>query len=526
MYCSSSLVLTESRVPDSYLAGAVFGTGTPGSSNNSLTPLVYGFLTKISSDGSHLIYSRLFGGDQLLCQGSCLTAAPTTLPDALAVDAKGNVTIAGSTVAVNFPVTTGAYQAVCGCTYLSPVGFISRVSADGSQLIWSTFLASGAAVPPIPGNVQSIVLDSSGNVYAAHDGSVAKVSSDGTKLLVATNLGGSQAATIAGLALDSAGNVWVAGHTDSPDFSGIGSVPAGGLDFALELNTTASALAKIFPLLPGTVTQPPAFDSNGNLLLLSSKGNLLRLNPSTFLSAPAVLGVTNAAVLTASPGLAPGEIATFFGVGLGPSPGIVGMPDASGLYPTQLGGVSVVFARAGIPVAAPLLYVSPGQINFQVPFGFSDGKVTVTTPTGALPDMDVPAVSSVGIFHQTGSDYAAALNQDGSVNSASNPATAGSIISLYVTGLGGSVLQQDGAIGQAGGSFEKNIQVALGPLSQFNAFPPPLLGILYLGHAPGLINGLAQINVQLPAGVTDPELTVEIFGVSPASSNTVRVYVH
>src|SRR5689334_10822742 len=65
---------------------------------NSLSPLVYGFLAKISTDGSKLVYSHLIGGDQMSCQaGPCFGDAARTVANALAVDIGGNAIIAGGT---------------------------------------------------------------------------------------------------------------------------------------------------------------------------------------------------------------------------------------------------------------------------------------------------------------------------------------------------------------------------------------------------------------------------------------------
>jgi len=525
---------------------AVFGEGGPMPSISGV--LVYGFVVKISPDGSHVVYGHLIGGDRGQCssmmQCSEGQAAANTIPYALAVDASGQITVAGSTDATDFPVTSGAYQTACGCQYLSPSGFVTRVSADGTNLIWSTF-AGFAAGQFQSTYVQSIALDSSDDVYLAGEatapiaatagalqstfaagelssGYAAKLSSDGTKLLYATNLGGSNGATLSGLTLDLAGNVWIAGHTNSPDFPGVTSVPNIGIDFALELNAGASALTQFFPLVTNTVTQPPAFDTNGGLLLLASLGNLLRLNPVDAVTAPAVWAVTNAAILTATPGVESGEIASFFGVGLGPSMGLVGTPDENGLYPTELGGVTIEFGIDGLPpIPAPLLYVGPDQINFQVPFRFlANGTVTVTTPSGTLPPMQMPQIVSLGLFQQSNSSFAAALNQNGSVNSASNPAAAGSIVSLFGTTLGGSSLLQNGAIWTAGpvnAAVSMGVEVTCGGQQ---------LAVLYAGPAPGEINGLFQINVQLPQGVTYPALTVTlpVSGLLPVMSNTVQVY--
>src|SRR5581483_2614522 len=93
---------------------------------------------------------------------------------------------------------------------------------------------------------------------------------------------------------------------------------------------------------------------------------------------------------------------------------------------------------------SPLLYVSPDQINFQVP---------ASIPVGGLEEIQVARVStgqvlaswlfridaeSPGLFtlDGSGSGQVAALNQDGSVNNGSNPAKAGSVVTLYATGQG------------------------------------------------------------------------------------------
>jgi uncharacterized protein (TIGR03437 family) len=230
------------------------------------------------------------------------------------------------------------------------------------------------------------------------------------------------------------------------------------------------------------------------------------------LSAPAVFAITNAAVPRATAGVAPGEIATVYGIGLGPSTGIVDGPDENGLYPKQLGGVTIEFA--GVPAA--LLYVGPNQINFQAPFTLTNpATVTITTPTSVLPAMQLLLIGSIGIF--------GVLNQDGSLNSASSPAKAGSIVSLYATGMGApSFPVEDGAVSLSANSvFRNSIEVAW----QGSLYPLPLW---YAGTAPGLINGLDQVNVQLPAGVKNPMLAIRrlspVNGSAPETSNSVVVY--
>jgi uncharacterized protein (TIGR03437 family) len=524
----------------------VFGTGGPDPG-----VLAFAFVAKIAADGSAVLYSRLLGGDGSGCQGvsSCTGYTFYTAPFAIAVDAGGNLTVAGTTLATNFPITANVYQTGGGA-------FVTRISADGSKMMWSTEI--GIAPPPAHypavSSAQSIALDAVGNVYVAGSalapiattpgalqptlqftsvgtpagevtsiGFAAKLSSDGTQLLFATNLGGANGATLSGLTLDPTGNVWISGNTSSSNFPGLNNPSSADLDFVLELNADATALRQISALVPGTATLSPGFDSNGNLLLLGSAGNILRLDIPTVTSAPAIFALTNSAIPRAGATIAGGELATLYGVGLGsasgpaPAGGIVGEPDSNGIYPTELGGVSVVFAPNGtMAERAPLLYVGPNQINFQVPFLLAGQPMTVMTSTGGTVPLQPPGNGSIGIF--------GVLNQDGSINSALNPAQEGSIVVLYATGMGRpSATSPDGAISpSADSAFENLMEVT------FQYFDGQSFGyslpVLYAGTAPGLINGLDQVNVQLPFGVASPRLTITEGVYLAVSSNPVLVY--
>jgi uncharacterized protein (TIGR03437 family) len=371
------------------------------------------------------------------------------------------------------------------------------------------------------------------------NGFAIKLSADGTQLLFATNLATNLLAPAAnpggvggapsGVAVDSAGNVWITGYTGNSNFPGLSNVPASGLDFALELNANATAVQQIFTFLPPTATQPPAFDSNGDLVLLASAGNLVRLNPATALTAPAVFAMTNSAIPRATASVGPSELVTVYGVGLGPATGITGEPDVNGLYPTQLGGVSVNVNG----VLAPLLYVGSGQINFQMvsydALSGGPGAVVVTTPTGALPALQPQGVlRSIGIF--------VAVNEDFTANTASNPAAAGSIVILYMTGLGLPGGLRNGAIAPSANDAFNNLIEVETPYAP-GGVP---LEVLYAGTAPDLINGVDQVNVQLPpglnscptgsctpgAGIEVVVQTVSLGTNTVVTSNTVNVYTH
>jgi uncharacterized protein (TIGR03437 family) len=138
-------------------------------------------------------------------------------------------------------------------------------------------------------------------------------------------------------------------------------------------------------------------------------------------------------------------------------------------------------------------------------------------------------ISTIGVFHQAGSNYAAALNQNLSVNSQANPAKPGSIVTLYTTGLCGGFLEADGAVSKTGDMpmQEQGIAVTVVGSSFFQPQP-----VFYFGPAPGIINGVCQLNVQLPLN-DNPILVVNEIAVSgpmadsfqfQTSSNAVQIY--
>jgi uncharacterized protein (TIGR03437 family) len=146
-----------------YLAGSTSQTDfpvTPGAFISALnTAPAYvpkGFVAKLTPASQQTppytpAYSTLLGGQP---SGNSLVA---TYISALAVDSNGIVTVAGYTYASDFPVTSGAFQTQFQGAYAD--GFVTRLNAQGNGLIWSTLLGEGA-----PG---AIALDSSGNVVVA-----------------------------------------------------------------------------------------------------------------------------------------------------------------------------------------------------------------------------------------------------------------------------------------------------------------------------------------------------------------------
>jgi uncharacterized protein (TIGR03437 family) len=207
---------------------------------------------------------------------------------------------------------------------------------------------------------------------------------------------------------------------------------------------------------------------------------------TAFGQSPSVGAVTNAADYSFT--IAPGMIATIFGSGLAPS---VGGASAIPL-PTTLNGASVTVNGR----VAPLFYVSPNQINFQVPYETQTGTATVQTSLsgqGASNTVQAPVASaSAGIF-QYGANRGVVQNQDYTLNTTTNPAGIGSILIVYLTGVGATIPSvADGAAAPGQPVAVAQAQsTATATIADINA------PVSFLGLTPGSV-GLAQANVQVP----------------------------
>lgn len=204
--------------------------------------------------------------------------------------------------------------------------------------------------------------------------------------------------------------------------------------------------------------------------------------------------------------VAPGELVSIFGYGVGPASGAA-MNTQSGTVATQLAGTRVLFD--GIP--APLLYTDSNQVNAVVPRsvgGRTSTRVQVEYLGLTSNDLSVPvATSSPGIFtlNGSGTGQAAILNQDSSVNSAANPAQPGSILVIYATGAGQmNPAVPDGAIPVAD-PLPKPIAPVTVTIGSVEA------DVLYAGAAPGLVAGALQVNARIPAQVVaGPQVSVQL----------------
>jgi hypothetical protein len=243
---------------NAYVTGYTYATDFPTTAGAFQT--IYGggtcdaFVTKLNSSGSGLLYSTYLGGSDV------------DSGYGIAVDSSGNAYIAGETASTDFPITAGAFQTAYAGGYRD--AFVIQLNASGSSLLYSTYL--GGSGYDRSAHLGSLALDTSGNVYIVGDTDssdfpitagafqttfaggrdvfVAKINATGSSLLYSTYFGGSDLDFGDGIALDSSGNTYLAGTTESFDFPTTGgafqTTSGGGSSdaFVTKLNATGTGL--------------------------------------------------------------------------------------------------------------------------------------------------------------------------------------------------------------------------------------------------------------------------------------------
>lgn len=213
---SADFPVTVGAVQGRY-GGEPAGTGHSG---------VYGgdcFLARLSADGRKILASTFFGGSR---QERDVYG--------MARDSRGNIVITTTTRSPDLPTTDGAFQRRYGGGEADVV--VAKLSADLKQLIWCTYVGGSANETPrgglavdaadiiyVVGSTQSADFPTTPGVVGTsaegdHDAFIVKLKSDGSGLVWSTRLGGRASEVIMGIRVDSAGNLYVAGHTQSDDF--------------------------------------------------------------------------------------------------------------------------------------------------------------------------------------------------------------------------------------------------------------------------------------------------------------------
>jgi uncharacterized protein (TIGR03437 family) len=443
----------------------------------------YQYVAKITPDGTQLIFATYIAGSY------------GATPSAMAVDAQGNIIVAGATNSPDYPTTPQGYQpeyfANPGSIFLPPfttvaplsAGYVTKLSASGSSLIWSTFLSGSGAIP-------------------------GETLGDG----------------ISAIRFDATGNILLCGRAGSSDFPGLQSTPVASRppQPSNEGDTSFGFVTRLSP--DGTTLSPTqlvAGSVNLTGIAVRADGSAVVIGYGTEFTNGVVLPVFAAASISSIGrvaaisdtadnakivSVAPGQLLTLYGTNLAPD-------GSAGNFPTSLNGVTVTFNG----IAAPILYTSGIQINLQVPYEIA-GQTQVTMQVSS--QQVSPAVSesytlavverqpsvfiSASAFSQPLFDSAAcngqsisglqplALNADGTQNSCSNPAAAGSVVTIFLNGLGVSnPAQSTGVVSPS--------LIAISPAAALvsgSNFPTATL--------PGSIDSIAQVQIQVSSTSSIP----------------------
>jgi uncharacterized protein (TIGR03437 family) len=237
-----------------------------------------------------------------------------------------------------------------------------------------------------------------------------------------------------------------------------------------------------------------AVTAAGNVFVADTGNNSVRLlQPQA--GGISISALVNGASNLAGP-IAPGEVVVIYGSGLGPATLTQFQLAANGLIPTTVAGTSVYFNS----IAAPVLYTSANQLGVIVPFGITGSQVQVSAVYNGQYSASIAAsvaatVPALFTLNNSGTGQAAAVNQTGQINGAAAPVKAGQVISLYLTGAGQT--NPPGADGRPGTG------TSAGPVLPVTATVGGTTAtVQYAGSAQGLVDGVVQVNVVVPAGTT------------------------
>jgi uncharacterized protein (TIGR03437 family) len=301
------------------------------------------------------------------------------------------------------------------------------------------------------------------------------------------------------------------------------SASVGGPDFTLTVNgsnflSNVTAAWNGAPLVTTfvnagqlTARVPASLIAAAGTAHVTVTGNGATSNALDFTIALPGPTTTSAGILNAAsslPAIAPGTLIAIFGSNLATTTAQF----SAAPLPLSLATTSVSINGT----AAPLLYVSPGQVNAQVPYETKVGTAKLVVTSNGVPGPAVNfevAATAPGVFTPPQSTHVLALNlADGTLNASQTPARPGQYVTAYLTGQG--LVDPPVTTGDVAPASPLSMPVALVQIK----IAGTLATIQFAGMAPGFV-GLMQMNVLIPDVPSgEQSFDVSIGGVAAATT--------
>ena len=450
-----------------------------------------GFVTKVSADGSSLLYSTYLGGNTF------------DQPTSVAIDSLNEVHVAGYTLSQNFPVAN-AYQSSASANedgLYGEYGFLTKLSANGGSLVYSTYVAGNSNVVqdcgspcwPAPYNVVSTVaVDANGNAYVsgttntynfpattgaylttnstqqdATVGFVSKFDSTGS-LDYSTYLYGSSGAPvgISAIAVDGSGSAFITGTVASDGTFPVTSTSicdpgtdgfACSYAFVTKFDSAGATLLYSTFLGPNNYSSPQslALDSSGDAwVLASTSSGLLETNNAI----ESYSSGADLQLVEIDPAATTQLFSTYLGGSGDDNPSGIALdstgniyvagttnssdfPLTEGAFQTVLGGGSDAFVMKIGAASAPSVSVSPAALQFApLPLGSTSQAQTVLLRNMGSASLSISSIATTGDFAETNTC-------DTSVPSAASCTLSVTFTPTAAGSRSGSIVIQDNASG-------------------------------------------------------------------------------
>ncbi len=483
-------------------------------------------IRKVTSGGTISTIAGLdtagFSGD-----GAAATSAELSTPVGIAVDSSGNLYIAD----------TGNNR----IRKIGTDGNINTIAGDGTA---GSAGDNGPAAYARLKAPRGVTLDGAGNLYIADadNNRIRKVTTDGTITTVAGSAasgfagdgGPANAAVLNGprsVAVDTAGNLYISDYYNSR----VRKVAANGTIFTIAGNGLFAYYGDGGPATDAILNFPLgiAVGSGGKVYISDSANNVIRLlTPSASNAPPAIQdgGVVTASAFGAFNTVAPGSWIEIYGSNLAINTRTWTAKDFNGsTAPAVLDGTTVTIGGQ----AAAISYISPTQVNAQVPSTVGTGpqQITVTTASGTSAAYTItvndaqPGLYAPPAFKVNGLQYAGATFPDGTFvgpvgalpGVTSHPAKPGDTIILYGVGFGPvNPSIPSGWIVDQANTLSMPFQVMFGEAPA---------NLAYDGLAPNQV-GLYQFNVVVPNVANNDAVSLKFSLGGVLGTQTLYIAVH